>query len=121
MEFKILTTTTTQLELPQEFPFALLVASGIWYIQQKAKKYLMKRQAELMNKDYYMKQFTYHHELAFGQGSASHGLHTDGGLPEEGNGGWYSNGKLSYMEWYRLSAARMAYNELVEKNPKHIF
>ena len=68
-----------------------------------------------------MNKFNYHHELAFGVGSAKHGLHNDGGLPEEANGGWYSNVKLSYSEWYGMSTARMAYNELVEKNPKQVF
>ena len=99
----------------------LLVASGMWYIQTKAKVYMMKKQKQLMSKQCFMNQFNYHHELAFGDGSAAHGLHNDGGLPEEANGGWYSNGKLSYREWYGMSTARMAYNELVEKNPKQVF
>ena len=32
------------LQVPQEFPFVLLVASGMWYIQTKAKVYMMKKQ-----------------------------------------------------------------------------
>ena len=55
----------TALKLPQEFPFVLLVASGMFYIQQKAKSYLMKRQAQIMGKENYMKPFVYQHELAF--------------------------------------------------------
>ena len=44
-----------------------------------------------MGKENYMSTFNYHHELAFGKGSAAHGLHSDGGAPEDGSGlGWYS-------------------------------
>ena len=44
----------------------MLVASGIWYIQTKAKVHMMKRQAKLMGKENYMEQFDHSHELAFG-------------------------------------------------------
>ena len=117
--------STTPLQLPQEFPFALMVASGMWYIQQKTKSQLMKRQELFMGKESYMKHFTAKHQLAFDTvletGSADHGLHNDKGLPEEGNGlGMYSQ-RLSYNEWHRLSCARLAYNELAEKTPMRTF
>ena len=58
-----------------------------------------------MSKENYMKTFNYSHELAFDtsheKNTAGHGLHNDGGLPEEANGlGWYSSNRLSYKEWY---------------------
>ena len=31
------------LKVPKELPLLMLVASGIWYIQVKAKSYMMKR------------------------------------------------------------------------------
>ena len=89
-----------------------------------------------MGSESYMMRFTEEHELAFGsvedipiknrtpqsKGSAHHGLHTDGGLPETANGlGWYSMNRLGYREWYRLSCSRMAYDELVERNPTVVF
>ena len=86
----------------------------------------MKLQADVMGKDSFMRSFNYHHELAFDSNkvtaTASHGLHTDKGLPEQGNGfGWYSNNKLSYAEWYRIACARLVYDELVEATPRHLF
>ena len=117
--------STTPLQLPQEFPFALMIASGMWYIQQKTKSQLMKRQEQFMGKERYMKHFTVkqHHEFvtALKTGSADHGFHNDKGLPEDGNGlGIYSQ-RLSYNEWHRLSCARLAYNELAEKTPIRTF
>ena len=72
-----------------------------------------------------MRAFAPKHELAFDNHevtkTASHGLHTDGGLPEQGRaGGLYSN-RLSYGEWHRLSCARLAYDEQQENNTHHIF
>ena len=43
--------------------------------------------------------------------AASHGLHTDGGLPEQGHAAGIYSEKLSYGEWHRLSCARLAYDE----------
>ena len=76
----------------------------------------MKRQREIMGKESYMREFKRKHELAFNgfheKDTAAHGLHNDGGLPEQGHAaGVYSNGKLSYGEWHRLSCARLAYDE----------
>ena len=39
----VLVNKQTTLQVPEEFPFVLLVASGMWYIQTKAKSLLMKR------------------------------------------------------------------------------
>ena len=117
---------STPLMLPQQFPIALLVASGIFYVQQRSKHYLMRRQGEVMEKESYMRPFVPQHELAFNthtvKDTAAHGLETDKGLPEEGNGlGWYSVNRLSYTEWYRISCARLAYNDMHENNPRVVF
>ena len=126
----------TAVKVPQEWPIVLLVASGIWYVQAEAKRRMMIRQRETMGRESFMTRFIEEHELAFGsihdipakirtadsKGSAHHGLHTDGGLPETANGlGWYSMNRLGYREWYGLSCARLAYDELMESSPKVVF
>ena len=79
-----------------------------------------------MGNENYMRPFVKQHELAFdnigNNGSAEHGLHNDNGLPEEANGlGWYSQNRLSYGEWHRLSCARLAFNELAENTPLRVY
>ena len=86
----------------------------------------MQLQGEVMGKESYMRPFVRQHELAFDtaevKNTAAHGLETDLGLPEEGNGlGWYSVNRLSYTEWYKISCARLAFNELLENNPRVVF
>ena len=53
--------------------------------------------------------------------SASHGLHTDGGLPEQGHAAGIYSSKLSYGEWYKLSCARLAYDQQQENSTQYIF
>ena len=78
-----------------------------------------------MGRDSYMRAFASKHELAFDNHlvtqTASHGLHTDGGLPEQGRAGGQYSTRLSYGEWHRLSCARLAYDEQQENNTQHIF
>ena len=105
--------------IPQEFPFALLVASGIWYVQQKAKTYMMARQVQFFSKPGYMNDFSSEHQFEFSSRNL-YSILEDQGLPCEANGGPYFK-KLNYGEWHKLSCARLAYNELVEKNPATIF
>ena len=116
----------TTLQVPEEFPFVLLVASGMWYIQTKAKTYMMKRQAEVMGRENYMKYFDKSHQIAWNYDHTlnttyKQELHLHGGLPEQGHAaGWYSK-NLSYKEWYGIACARLAYDELVERNPKTLY
>ena len=75
-----------------------------------------------MGRENYMKPFVYQHNLAFGEGAANHGLHTDEGAPEDGSGlGWYSQNRLSYKEWHRLACIRQSLNEQITSNPVVIF
>ena len=39
----LLVNKQTTLQVPEEFPFVLLVASGMWYIQSKVYSLMMRR------------------------------------------------------------------------------
>ena len=113
---------TVPLNLPEQYPFVLLIASGLYFVQMKTAESLLQKQAEVMGRKTYMEPFEYQHNLAFGPKSADHGLHTDGGAPEDGTGlGWYSQNRLSYREWHRLACVRQSLNEQVNNNPRVIF
>ena len=109
------------LNLPREYPIILLVASGMFYIQQRAQHYMMKRQRSVMGRSpSFMAVYRKSHEIAFGPDF--YDLQHDGGLPEQGHGyGWYTANRLSYGEWYRQSCARLAYDEVQEATPLRVF
>ena len=112
------------IQLPQEFPVVLLVTSGLFYAQRRARQKLLEKQAKIMGKESFMSDFQQQHNIAFdGLGpkkNEMNPIYKDGGQPLQGQYGWYST-RLSYKEWYSIACARKAYDEITEESTRVTF
>ena len=58
---QVLATETTTLQVPKQFPMALLVASGFYYVQNRIWNALLKKQADVMGRPAFGKMFDQSH------------------------------------------------------------
>jgi len=99
----LLTSETTSLELPKQYPIALLLVGGIGLLQQLSTLHYIKKRREIYGRLKFMDNFQEDHDIAYDGKSLLH-PHGD---PDNVDG-WYSQ-KLSYKEWYSLACAKRAH------------
>lgn len=86
--------STIQIELPREYPVALLLVGGISLMQHYSTLWVVAKRKEIYGRYKFMDNFKEEHAIAFGENNELH-PHGD---PDNVDG-WYSR-KLSYKEWY---------------------